>query len=589
MKDKKPCMKGSKALSVMVAMMFAASAVAIIFSAATANDNDLDKTFTGGFLGAGGDVKGTINFGGDGNDVFYDVIMVPDGFVAVGYSGWESFDGGEGDDWIQIKGYGGKDAIIVKYGPDWNVIWAVHFGGPGNDEFYGVAVMEHDDKSYTLFAVGYSDATSFFNEENVYEMDVNYGYWVEKEIEGYGGKDAIIVAFDGINGSPIDAMHFGGIDEDVFYGVAVHGEDIFAVGSAHTDSFGTGSWEDVHPDQDDPVGYGGLDAIIVGFNNHEIIGALNFGGAGDDVFYGVAASENGVFAVGYSEFESFSKDSWDSSTWALSVNDPVDPVGYGKKDAIIALYAEGELIFALNFGGAGDDVFYGVAVSSEGDVFAVGYSDDDSFGTGSWVGDWLDEWINDPEDAPEGYGGLDAIIVAFRDYGVFKAINIGGVGDDVFYGVAVSSEGDVFAVGYSDEDSFGEDTGKGKNDAVAALFRDAELLEIMNFGGVGDDVFYGIAITESPNYGYELYAVGYSDEYSFESGDWPDGILGKGGDDAIVMIIDGGELPETGNGGDGGDGGDGGTDDDNLMLYLAIGIVLAMAVIGAVYFLLLRR
>ena len=558
MTDKKPYMKGSKALSVMVAMMFAASAVAIIFSAAAASNNDQDNMFTDGFLGEGGDIRERINFGGNGNDVFYDVIIVPDGFVAVGYSDKESF----GDDiWEDVDGYGKKDAIIVKYGPDWELNWFVNFGGAGDDVFYGVAMIPNPDQGYLLFAVGYSDFESF-----------GTGSWKDMYQDqpdpvGYGDKDAIIVAFTD-EGDVFDAMNFGGAGDDVFYGVAVHEGDIFAVGYSDFESFGNGSWKDMYQDRPDPVGYGGRDAIIVGFLESKTgpptVAALNFGGAGDDEFYGVAVSGEGmVFAVGYSDEDSFGNGDW---------------IQMGTKrgglDAIIVLFENGAKTFAMNFGGAGDDVFYDVAVSSNGDVFAVGYSAASSFGTGSWNNNWLPD-----QTKPAAHGNLDAIIVGFRDYEVLGAMNVGGAGDDVFYGVEVSSEGDVFAVGYS-APPFGSGfladyTQKGGKDAIAAGFRDGELFGFMTFGGAGDDEFYSVVITENPNEGYTLYAVGYSAASSFGTGDWT-GVQGKGNKDAIVMMIDGGEIPTTGG-------------DDNLILYIAIAVAVSAIVIAAAYFFVFKK
>jgi len=546
--------------------MFAASAVAVVF---TANADEDGKT-----LGEGGDLLNKINFGGNGYDIFNDIIKVPGGFVAVGYSNGSSFKTG---DWAaagnleEVEGYGSNDAIMVKFTDNWSIAWRVNFGGAADDAFNAVTMVENApvagtnavNDGYLLVAVGHSDFYSFGN-----------GSWdfPDRDVAGYGGRDAIIVAYDE-NGTLVNALNFGGAGDDAFLGVTASKEgNICAVGYSSEGSFGTGIWQ-LHQINN---GYGGKDAIMAVYTDGALAYARHFGGAEDDEFNDVAAfvDDDGkefFFAVGYSSAGSFGSGSWKTA------------VGYGNTDAIIVGYHDnGSVYAALNFGGSGNDKFYGVGVGADGDVFAVGYSDSLSFGNGSWTNeDWGVE---------QGYGSTDAIIVGFRgkpDGGaeVIGAMNFGGAGGDFFNGVAVSPEGSIVAVGHSSAGSFGNgdwadvETGNGGAEGIAVGYSEGQFVGAMNFGGSGNDQFYGAALL--PN-GTVLVA-GYSDGSSFGNGDW-DGVTKKGDPDAIVVMFDTG-METSGTGGDGGN--DGGN--DFPVTYVAIAAVGIVALLGIAYVFVLKK
>jgi len=529
------------------------------------------NAFTDNALGDGGDVLNKINFGGDFDDVFHDVVVVPDGFVAVGYSREYSFETGDwGEDPI-VEGFGGLDAIIVKFDFSLDVQWRTNFGGAGDDEFNGVTMVELPDTGYLLIAVGYSDEKSFNEEEG--------GCWVELGVDGYGGLDAIIVAFDE-NGTLVTAMNFGGKGDDVFNAVTASSEgNVCAVGYSTEGSFGigNGSWGEFP----DITKHGKKDAIMAVYSNFELSYALNFGGAGDDEFLGVTAFVDGelteyFFAVGYSDEESFDKSK--GGDWVQRGNGD-----YGLYDAIIVAFSGGVIHYATNFGGAGDDVFRGVGVTASGDVYAVGYSGEDSFDKakgGSWM-----------QRGDGGNGGVDAIIVEFRnieDTGVivFRAMNFGGEGDDFFNGVAVSPEGNVVAVGYS-----GVFDGEAliRTDAIAVGYDADGIVGAVNFGGGDFDQFNAVVLLPDG----AAVVVGHSNADSFGNGDW-EGVEAKGAYDATVVIFETG-TDDTGNGnGNGGDtGGDNGTvgngDDDFPLMYVAVAAVGVIAVLGIAYVFVLKK
>ncbi|MCL2040669.1 MAG: hypothetical protein FWG84_01345, partial [Bacteroidales bacterium] len=154
------------------------------------------------------------NFGGNGDDVYYAATTVLNGYVAVGFSGFDSFGNG---DWTGVEGKGGQDAIIVKYDRNGDVVWKKHFGGNGDDLYYAVTAV-----SDGVVAVGHSASTSFGN-----------GDWTG--ILGKGGQDAIIVKYDN-NGNVVWKKNFGGNGWDQCTWVTETLDGIVAAGVSASDS-----------------------------------------------------------------------------------------------------------------------------------------------------------------------------------------------------------------------------------------------------------------------------------------------------------------------------------------------------------------
>ena len=223
-----------------------------------------------------------LNFGGSNSDGFASVTAVDDGFVAVGQSAQTSF--GDGN-WTDITGKGGYDAIIVKYGLSGDVIWSKNFGGSGSDQFTCVTAMDDG-----FIAVGNSEETSFGN-----------GNWTG--ITGKGGYDAIIVKY-GLSGDIVWSKNFGGSGDDIFTSVTAADDGFIAVGNSEETSFGNGNWTGI-------TGKGGYDAIIVKYNaNGNFLWGKHIGGSAAEIFNGVTVVDDCFVAVGYSAEASFGNGDW---------------------------------------------------------------------------------------------------------------------------------------------------------------------------------------------------------------------------------------------------------------------------------------
>jgi len=261
------------------------------------------------------------------------------------------------------------------------------------------------------------------------------------------------------------------------------------------------------------VAYSSSDAADSGKVPPGLNWAKNFGGPEQDSFTSVAVDGSNFVAVGVSAEDSFGTGSWAGIS------------GKGNDDAAIVKYdSNGNVIWAKNFGGLGNDNFESV-ISVDGGYIAVGMSGANSFGNGNLTG-------------VTGNGGNDAIMVKFDTNGsVVWAKNFGGKDNDQFTSVTAVGNGYV-AVGYSGSASFGNGsltgiTGKGGEDAIMVKFdTNGSVVWVKNFGGKDDDRFTSVTADSS---GYV--AVGYSGQSSFGNGNWA-GVSGKGNEDAIMVKFD---------------------------------------------------
>ncbi|MCL2041236.1 MAG: T9SS type A sorting domain-containing protein [Bacteroidales bacterium] len=451
------------------------------------------------------------NFGGSGRDDYNAVATLPDGIVAVGGSMYTSFGNG---DWEGIPSKGGTDydAIIVKYDNAGNVVWKKNFGGKSQDVFDGVTIVPDG-----IVAVGCSWHDSFGN-----------GDWVGVPSK-LGVGDAIIVKYD-YDGNVLWKKNFGGMAWDEFYGVTTVSDGVVAVGLSQKESFNSaGDWAD----ENSNVGY--ADAIIVKYNNNgDVVWKKHFGGFGDggtyvsggDFYNAVTAVSDGIVAVGYSRGDCFGTGDW------------FGVAGKGDDDAIIVKYDNnGNVMWKKNFGGSSIEEYYAVTAVTDG-IVAAGYSVQDSFGNGDWIG-------------VTGKGGNDAIIVKYDNDGnvLWKKNFGGGFGEtlstrseDMFIGLSTVPDG-IVAAGHSailPEGGTGDWEGVAGNGGIDAIIvkydNDGNVLWKKHFGGsgtvegyFGNDYYNAVTVVSDG-----IVAVGESPNSSFGTGDWT-GVTGKGGIDATIV------------------------------------------------------
>ena len=349
------------------------------------------------------------NFGGSGDDSFDSVAVAGDGFVAVGSSDSSSFGSG---DWTGVGGKGDRDAIIVKFDTNGNVVWKKNFGGGASNSFITVAAS-----SEGYIAVG-----------NAWENSFGSGDWT-----GVGGKgkwDAVVVKFD-TNGNVVWKKNFGGSDSDCFNGVAVTSDGYVAVGYSF------------RFDLDNLLG-DLEDAIIVKYDkNGNILWEKVFGGRGNDGFSSVTAIDGNYIVVGNSDSRSFGNGDW------------TGVAKKGKTDTTMVKFdANGNAIWKKNFGGR--EYTFPRTVIADGDHFVVVGDIYSGLGSGDWKG-------------IAGKGGTDGFIMKFDSNGdVVLKKNIGGKGADQLLSVA-AVDGGYVTVGISSDLDSGDWNDLGRKDGSDAF------------------------------------------------------------------------------------------------------------------------
>lgn len=335
---------------------------------------------------------------------------------------------------------------------DTNVLMEL-YGGAGSDVFRGVAT----DAAGNLFFAGFTTSEGAgVTDALVVKMDSSLSVVARKiyggasddffgdvavdslgnvicvgsaNSEGSGLTDALIVKFDNAL-VMIGGQAYGGAGSEIFGRVVIDSTDnIVCVG-----------WSD-------SSGQGVVDALVVKFDALlAVIASNTFGGVGNDYFNGVAITAlDGVVCVGYTDSE-----------------------GAGLTDALVASFdATLALTASTIHGGAGDDAFNSVAITSLGDIVCVGST------------------------ASEGSGLTDALLVKYDSLLTSSSsVTYGGAGDESFRGVAVDASDEIVCIGYTSSE------GAGVSDAL--LIRYTATMVVLGakvLGGAGDDAFYSALIS----------------------------------------------------------------------------------------------
>ena len=319
-------------------------------SASPASDNNNGRD--GGTGASAPEMIWAAAFGGSDYDSFNAVCRDVDGYIAVGYSGEESFGN---SDWegVSVKGFDngkyegaddgrrGGDAIIVKFDLNGEVVWKKSFGGAWSESFSAVCC---DDDGYV--AVG-SNAQLY------------HGDWDWINLEGYG---EFMVKFDK-NGEVVWKKPFNGGGD--FNAIIAVNDGYVTVGSSGAYN-GSSYWDGQKTNGRD-------DGIIAKFDkNGDLLWNTSFGGSQYDEFLSLVEVSDGYVVVGNSEEESFESGDWEGVP------------GKGRYDAIIVKFDfSGNVLWKKSFGGSGNDSFGSVTQSSDGCV-VVGYSRKESFENGDW-------------------------------------------------------------------------------------------------------------------------------------------------------------------------------------------------------------
>jgi hypothetical protein len=254
------------------------------------------------------------------------------------------------------------------------------------------------------------------------------------------------------SGNLLFIQQFGSNFDDIGYGVAL---------DSSANAFITGSTEGLLGTS----AFGFVDVFLAKFDSSgNLLFIQQFGSNFDDIGYGVALdSSANAFITG--------------STKGL-----LGTSAFGFADVFLAKFdSSGNLLFIQQFGSNRDDIGHGLAVDSSGNIFVTGST------AGSLPGNTSS-------------GGLDIFLAKLDTSGNSLFIQqFGSNFDDIGYGVALDTSGNVFITGSTGGSLPGIISSGGLDIFLAKLDNSGNSLFIQQFGSNFDDIGYGVALDSSSN------------------------------------------------------------------------------------------
>ena len=324
-------------------------------------------------------------------------------------------------------GAGLLDIFLTKFDSSGNKLFTRQFGTPFDDVGYGIAV----DSSGNVYITG-----STFG-----DLDGN---------TSAGLLDVFLAKFDS-SGNPLFIQQFGTTGNDIGYAVAVDSAGNVYVTGSTAGTLGASA-------------FGLLDVFLAKFDSSgNPLFIQQFGTTGNDIGYAVAVDSAGnVYVTG-------------STAGTLGAS------AFGLLDVFLAKFdSSGNPLFIQQFGTTGNDIGYGVAVDSAGNVYVTG-------STAGTLG-------------ASAFGSLDVFLTKFESSGNPLFIQqFGTPFNDVGYGIAVDSGNNVNITGstFGDLDS---NTSAGLLDIFLTKFDSSgNKLFTQQLGTPFDDIGYGVAVDSSNN------------------------------------------------------------------------------------------
>ena len=276
-----------------------------------------------------GNVVWAKSFGGTGNDIGYGITsdLVGNIYLTGCFKEQVNFSG------ITLNSPGKKDIFVVKLNSNGNLVWAKNFGGSGVKNAPSIVT----NRSGNIYLTGNFNGTATFDSNTL----TSKGEW------------DVFVAQIKSNGNIIWAKNFGGLKNDICYGIATDKTDsIYLTGyfnnRAYFDGFTLTSKQ---PN----------DIFIAKLNSQgNVVWVPNFSGDDFDLGQNIATDDRGnIYITGL-----FSR--------VINFGD-ISLTSYGKRDVFVAkIDKDGEVIWAKNLGGFEDDIGYSIATDNRENVYLTG-------------------------------------------------------------------------------------------------------------------------------------------------------------------------------------------------------------------------
>ena len=257
-------------------------------------------------------------FGGSSTDIAWGVDETNSGnTIVTGYT-----FSNDGD--FSGQNNGAFDAMARSYDADGNVMWTNAYGGSNTDVFWDVHINRMDE----IFAVGYSSSQ---------DGDIS---------SPKGDIDAWLVRLNG-DGTIGQEASYGDTEDDRAYTVTETIDNNILIGG-NTTSFGVGA-QDAYLVKIDPA-------------DLSVIWSQAYGGSSYEIIRDIGELPDGYIIHGSTE----------STDFYNNVNNG------GDDQYIIKTDLQGNLSYALSYGGADTDSGHGLAITDDNKVYTIG----NSFGSG---------------------------------------------------------------------------------------------------------------------------------------------------------------------------------------------------------------
>jgi beta-propeller repeat-containing protein len=364
--------------------------------------------------------------GGSGNDVGSGIAVDSSGNAYVaGSTGSTNFPGASSST-IQSSNGGGGDAFVAKLNAAGStLVYSTYLGGSGFDEGLGIAV----DSSGNAYVTGLTQSTNFPT-ANAFESALS------------GVEDAFVAKLNATGSALVYSTYLGGSGFDVGYGIAADSS-----GNAYVTGV-TGSTNFPTANAFQSASGGGGDAFVTELNaaGSALVYSTYLGGNSSDTGLGIAVDSSGNAYVTGTTF---------------SANFPVvNPLPapnnalQGRENAFVSKVSFSgstlSLAYSTYLGGSGpccaQDEGHAVAVDSSGSAYVTGITTSTNFPTTPGA---FQTAIGGSTDAFVSKLSLSGATLALA-YSTF----LGGVGEEVGFGIAVDPSGNAYVTGLTTSPNF---------------------------------------------------------------------------------------------------------------------------------------
>jgi len=356
--------------------------------------------------------------GGTGSDCGNGIVVDNSGNIYItGYTYSTDFPI-TSDAYQNTSGGGNNDAFLSKFNSNGTLIYSTYLGGTKLDTGNGIVL----DNSGNIYITGYTTSTNFPITSDAYQNTSG------------GSNDAFLSKFNS-NGTLIYSTYLGGTKADTGYGVALDSNgNIYLIGSTASTNFPTTT--DAY--QPTLSGGSGYDAFLSKFNSTgSLVYSTYLGGTSSDYGQSIAVDNNGnIYLTGYTQ----------SSDFPITSDAYQNTSGGGSNDAFLSKFnSNGTLIYSTYLGGSDTEKGKGIVVDSNGNIYITGYTTSTNFPTTS------DAY----QPTFSGGSGGDVFLSKFNNNGnLTYSTYLGGTGNDLGYGIALDTNGNIHITGYTASTNF---------------------------------------------------------------------------------------------------------------------------------------